>query len=205
MTQHLIAPPGARHALSWSMSESSKFADSSGDGYMLLRDGAHIRIYVVDGMGSGAEANAAADTTLAHLREAGGYDMEIAFDQVHAALRGIRGVALAAAQIDLEQMMLSWSAVGDIDGVLVRNGRISGSLIQKSGTLGLIYDGIRLTSAPLRVDDVIILATDGISRTYRSDLDATHPISDITSGILRHHGRPTDDRLVLGLKVVAAP
>ena len=172
---------------------------------MLLREGPNIRIYVVDGMGSGTEANAAADTALANLRESDCNDMEMAFGKVHSALHGIRGAALAGAQINLEQMTLFWTAVGDIDGALVRNGKIAESLIQSSGTLGLIYNGVCLARVPLQVNDMIVMATDGISRNYRSDLHTDLPIIDIVTGILRHHGRRADDRLVLGLKVVTSP
>ncbi|NIZ15534.1 SpoIIE family protein phosphatase [Phaeobacter sp. HF9A] len=203
MTVQLVCPPDCANALSWSVAQQSKIANSCGDGYMILRNGNTICAYVIDGMGSGPDAHRAASTGLNAIKNAGDTSLGAAFDATHRALQGMRGAAMAGAMIDLRQLTLSWAAVGDIDGLVHRGTEISDTLMQRGGALGHNFSGLHIQSTKLHIGDMIVLTTDGISRNYRSDIRALTSAADCADHILEAHGRSNDDRLVLAMKIEA--
>lgn len=205
MSKSVIVAPGCAQAVAWSVAQKSKVSGHNGDGYLLLREGSEVRAYVIDGMGSGPEAHRAAD---AGLRAAAGFQgrgLAEVFQNVHAALKEVRGAALAGLWLDLKRMRMVWAAVGDIDGLVLRQGLTHDSLIQKGGTLGLSFQPPRPTEVGLKGGDVILLTTDGIRRSYRTDLPSGYTPQDYAGHVLQTHGRSSDDSLVMALQIVAAP
>jgi len=197
---------GGSARLDWAVAQRAKVAGHSGDGYMLLRDGDIIRAVVIDGLGSGLEAEAAADIGLHAVRQAReSAPLAHMFTAAHLALEKVRGAAMAVASITLKDMAVSWAAVGDIDGLHMRCGAPNGGLIQKSGTLGICYSGVRPVHVDLDVGDVLVLTTDGVRRSYRSAPQCSDRPQDFADAILRDYGRENDDCLALVLRLEAAP
>ncbi len=199
-----ITKEGCAFAVAWSVACRSKCGAHCGDGYTLMQHGRQVYAWVIDGLGSGLLAQKDADTGLQAVQSEMEAGLARTFDFAHSALKQGRGAAMAGVTIDLARGVLTWAAVGDVDGVVLHRGEVAASLIQKSGTLGLNYPGPSLTQVQLEAGDVILLSTDGISRRYRTDLPSQQPIEGYSQKILHQYGKVNDDCLVLGLEVLAA-
>ena len=187
--------------IEWSVATRAKVDGFNGDGYLLNRDERRLFAYVVDGIGSGREAQAAAAATVDELRGNDFSSMEQRFNAVHQSLKGRRGAALGAAEIDLTSGALNWSAVGDIDGLIIRRDTSTESMVQKGGTLGLGFSGLHVMSTGVGLGDMIVMTSDGVSRRFRDDLPQTRDVHVFASSVLEAYGRPNDDCIVLAMKV----
>ncbi|HVZ35287.1 MAG TPA: hypothetical protein VG963_22830, partial [Polyangiaceae bacterium] len=93
-----------------------------------------------------------------------------------------------------------WVGVGNVEGVLVREGASVAAIVPRGGVLGHRLPALRIVSVPLVPDDVLILATDGIRSGFLEGVDLSASAQEIADTILRLHGRGTDDALVLCLR-----
>ena len=192
-------------SISWAVEQRSKHPGSaSGDGYLLRYIGPVLLAAVADGTGSGTAAAKAANQCLRCLSEAERPDLHQIFANVHQALEGTRGAALGVALISPDALTLEWAAIGDIDGVLRQGSSRSESMIQRGGTLGLSFRGLLPQKRALKPPAVILLVSDGISRSYRSKLDASESAEDLARNTVLQHGRSNDDAIALALKIGAA-
>ena len=203
MTASVISGAECPYALSWAVAQRAKDGQRSGDGYLLLRDGPDVFAFVIDGLGSGAHAHKDANIGLQAV-QSDGQTLLHRFEQAHAALQQGRGAALAGLTFNLQTGMLAWAAVGDVDGLVIREGKTAYSLLQRSGTLGLTFTGVHLSKTHLRPGDILLMCTDGISKSYRSNLTPHKTLQDLTTSLLENFGRAHDDCLILGLQVMEA-
>jgi len=178
-----------------------------GDAYCIIQESDRVVVAVADGAGTGAEACRSANQCLDTIRTGSGADLQTRFDRAHAALRGTRGAALAIAHIDLPEGTLEWAAVGDVDGVHIRETgphRFVGSLVQRGGTVGHRCPRVFVARATLDSGDIVILSTDGICRDYQhSVLRIADPL-ELSVLVDDAFGQPGDDRLVLALRSAEA-
>jgi phosphoserine phosphatase RsbX len=159
-------------------------------------------VAVIDGIGHGEQAAAAArlaaDTLLANPQEPPG----TLLSRCHTALRGTRGVVLSIASIDLKHALLSWLGVGNVSGVVSR-GAVSvlsaqEELMARPGVLGSgDLPALRAATLPLRIRDTLILATDGISRHFADELTGGLSAQVLADDIIARHCARDDDALVV--------
>lgn len=177
-------------------------AGISGDGWAVSAGGC-LGAVVVDGLGHGPAAGAAATAALAALTGPGGPPSADPGELVrlaHEAMRGTRGGVLAAAVIDPDRGELRYAGVGNIAGRVVAGSRSRG-LVSREGTLGasLPVASPHVTALPWAPGSVLALATDGIrSRWDPSAYPGllSHDPSVIAAVIYRDHERGTDDATV---------
>jgi negative regulator of sigma-B (phosphoserine phosphatase) len=211
MSLKTIAVDGLPFGLAWSVSATGKHGASvSGDGYLIARSQDRLLIAVVDGSGSGEGAAKAAEECLEEISNSLSLALEGTFEACHRRLQGTRGAALALAEIVLrDPIELTWASVGDVDGQLLRGATVGRrqplGLVQSRGTLGFSYDQIFPQSHVLAVGDVVLLTTDGISRSYRDQNSTLQSPADLTRSTIGRFGRKDDDRLALALAIVPAP
>ena len=159
-------------------------------------------IAAIDGIGHGEQAAAtarlAADTILRHPEE----EPAALLMRCHAALRGTRGVVLSIASINLRQAALSWLGVGNVSGLVCR-GTVNvlvarEELLARPGVVGYgELPALRASVIPLRARDMLIFATDGISRHFSDDLAAAASAQSLADDIIAHHRQRNDDALVV--------
>src|SRR5882672_1595339 len=92
----------------------------SGDLHLVKMDERRILVAVIDGVGHGDEAAAAARVAAEILN---GYADEPAISLVkrcHEALLLTRGVVMTLAQLDAVEDTLTWLGVGNVEGRLLR-------------------------------------------------------------------------------------
>src|SRR5262249_44389299 len=107
----------------------------SGDDWMLLSKGGRHALLVVDGLGHGPDAAAAARTALLAAQSA---QQLVAVDlvaQMHDALRATRGAAASVAVLQPERALCTYCGIGNIAASIRSNGT-SRCMVSHNGILG---------------------------------------------------------------------
>jgi phosphoserine phosphatase RsbX len=170
-----------------------------GDRAVVAFAGQHVLLAVIDGLGHGPEAAAAAQLaarTLRHFER----DVASAVLECDRALAHNRGAALSLASIDGRDHTMTWLGIGNVESRLLRGANpvpVSESLLLHTGIVG--HDLPRLTprTIPLARGDLLIFATDGIRRDFADDLMPRGSCREIADRILQQHMVGSDDALVL--------
>lgn len=175
----------------------------SGDRHVVAAWEGRVLLGVIDGLGHGEPAAAAAATAAEVLAAWQGAALEELVRQCHERLRGSRGVVLSLAVADPGAATLTWLGIGNVEGVLLRAGltgrQARESLLLRSGVVG--YQIPRLLQAartlPLAPGDLLALATDGIDHAFAEALKLHDPPEENTRRIFERYRKKTDDALVL--------
>lgn len=187
--------------MDWAVAGHQKYLAGSGDGYFISRRGDCVLCALIDGTGSGVEAQRARDLCLTALQESEA-GVTALFPIIDQALRGSRGAAMAVVEFDLRNKSMTWGAVGDVDGLCSDASNTKFSLLQRSGTLGFGCGGVQFTRRDIGSDDVITLTTDGISRRYRHNLSSASA-KRLAEEIVEKHGNSADDAMVFAARLAA--
>jgi|GEM_PF-3349000 signal transduction histidine kinase len=176
----------------------------SGDQYLILPTARGALFAVVDGLGHGHEAAEAALAALQSVELHGRLPLHDVFALVHGDLRSTRGVVMALAAYDHADQSLTWTGIGNVEGVLVhRDAGPHEVLPQRGGVVGYSLPSIKLIRVPLQDGDTLIFATDGIRHGFADGADPLAPPQEIATRILDRHGKDTDDCLVLVVRFSA--
>jgi hypothetical protein len=174
----------------------------SGDGWAAAIDGACASLMVVDGLGHGPAAAAAADAAAAGFAEAPFQPLERLLSQLHARLQGTRGAAVLLAHADLQADRIDYCGAGNVAGRLL-TAVSDRSLVCQHGTAGL---QIR-TPLPARVEwpghALLVMHSDGITARWTlagtQEIVQRHP-AVLAAWLMRDYCRGRDDATVLVLK-----
>lgn len=194
--------PPAKPPLDWAVAALALPGETeSGDLHYVRQQGDEVLLGVVDGLGHGPEAAHAARLAIEALGSYSGRDLDSCFARCHRALARTRGVVMSLASIDVADRRLSWAAIGNIDGVLLRadagNRPGSESLLMLGGVVGHQLPKLRPTELALDPGDVLVLATDGIGSGFRAELSTVDDPKQLADRVLSRHGKESDDALVL--------
>jgi phosphoserine phosphatase RsbX len=176
----------------------------SGDLHLVqpVQDG--VLIAVVDGLGHGEEAAAAARLAVSTLERYAEEPPLSLLQRCHVALKGSRGVVMSLARFDAPHGTMTWLGVGNVEGVLhhvdwsERSGRAS--LITRGGIVGSEVPVVQAAVIPVNAGDVLVFATDGIASGFLSDVSAREEPQRLADQLLARYGKGTDDALVLVAK-----
>lgn len=199
--------------LEWGIATRTREGErASGDLSLVRPVGQGVLVAVVDGLGHGEEAAAAARTAVWVLERGNGTAVVDLLKDCHAALRGRRGVVMSIAYIDGPQSSLTWVGVGNVEGLLVpadREGRPRRtSLITRGGIVGgAALPPVRPWVIPIHPGDVLVFATDGLRNEFGDTVmnDSRARPQQLADTLLARHGKETDDALVLVARYVGDP
>jgi phosphoserine phosphatase RsbX len=169
-----------------------------------IDDGAAL-FGVMDGLGHGPEAAAAALRALDALKRAQTERVEVLVQLCHRVLSGTRGVAMTLARVDFAAGTLTWTGVGNVTANLVAKD-VAGTHIRSTARLGAGIVGYRIPEispaqvVPIRAGDLIVIASDGISEDHLDHIDFAGSATAIAEEIVRKHAKETDDALVLAAR-----
>ena len=194
-------PPAGTDGFRWgAVGVPQDGEDESGDGWIVACDGL-LSALVVDGLGHGPSAHAAAAAAISVLGGRPQADLAAFVRRAHEATRGTRGAALGACSIDCAAGELTFAGVGNVRARLLLDGE-SRSLISREGTLGTQATApnppiVHQRWAP---GAVLVLASDGLRGAW--DLRAYsvllgHDPAVVAAVLHRDHARGTDDATVL--------
>lgn len=171
----------------------------SGDQATWLWLGERLVVGVVDGLGHGPEARAAADQAIQVLRAQAHLAPEALMAHCEARLRGTRGAALGLVRLEPGGEM-AHACVGNVNTLLCHPGHVR-SLSCTAGALGLPQRVPRFRGATASVQPggLLVMHTDGLAtRTTVDDplLLRRHPL-EVAHQLFLSFGKEHDDALIL--------
>ena len=175
----------------------------TGDQFLVKDFPTGVLLSVVDGLGHGRAAAAAARLACSVIDAHSDEPVVSMVRRCHRALRGTRGAVMTLASIDTGESKMTWLGVGDVQGFLLRadsdRAPAYEALLLRRGVVGAQLSA--LTAANLAVDagDTLIFLTDGIEPggDWREDLRSGAAPQAAAERILARHARASDDALVL--------
>lgn len=180
----------------------------SGDLHLVQQVRGGVLVSVVDGLGHGAEAAAAARAAVAALQRHAEESVLLLLERCHQALHGTRGVVMSVALFADAERSMTWLGVGNVEGMLLyagRSGRRARStLITRGGIVGAQLPRLRAEVISLARGDMLIFATDGIKSGFTDGLPAGAAPQQLADHILANHNKGTDDALVLVARYTGA-
>lgn len=159
---------------------------------------------VVDGVGHGDEATAAARAAVKVLDEHPTEQIISLIKRCHQTLLQTRGVVMTVASLQLAEGILTWLGVGNVEGVLFRADANatppSERVLLRSGMVGYQLPALQASVLSLAAGDLLIFATDGIRAGFTADLFNSDSAQQIADHILTHYFKGNDDALVLVMR-----
>ena len=172
-----------------------------GDAWRVVVGSRRISVLLVDGLGHGPEAAAAAAAAMSAYTQFAGGSPDTTLIALDRALHETRGAALSLAVIDSAARAVRFSGVGNVDGRIITDGTTE-YLVPQSGIVGHGMPKLRTSDAPWPVGSRLVMHSDGILARWRTDeypgAMAAHPA--LLAGIIyRDFARDRDDATVLVL------
>src|SRR5262245_22700495 len=176
----------------------------SGDLHFIRALDSSVVVAVVDGLGHGQDAAAAARIAVENIEQHAADPLPEIIHHCHESLFGSRGVVMSLARVDAERDNLTWVGLGNVKGVLVAADHVVGrpytSLVSRSGIVGNATTGlpqVRPWVIPIQRRDVLVLATDGLHSDFGDDVNPAESAQHTAAQLLQQYGKNTDDALVL--------
>jgi hypothetical protein len=134
--------------------------------------------------------------------------VEVLLVLCHTALARTRGAAITVASIDTANGSMSWLGVGNVEAVLLRDvpsGKAPGNPSREwalllGGIVGHQLPTLRPRNVDLQPGDTLLMATDGIARSFAEDTSVAMGPARLADRILENLARPNDDALVLAAR-----
>jgi serine phosphatase RsbU (regulator of sigma subunit) len=175
----------------------------SGDLHLVRPVESGVLVAVVDGLGHGEEAAAAARLAVGTLDRFAEEPLQEVVRHCHEALIGTRGVVMSLAMFDPAGDTMAWLGIGNVEGLVIhvdwpeRSGRTS--LVTRGGIVGSRGNPsvIRPWVIPVQPGDVLVFATDGVRSGFSAVVSSKETPQKSADMILARYGKGTDDALVL--------
>jgi serine/threonine protein phosphatase PrpC len=204
-----VAEGGANGLLEWAVAARPIPGQSvSGDQCVVRVTDTEALLAVIDGLGHGPEAAAAAEQAVDVLRDNPAEPVEVLLVLCHTALARTRGAAVTVASINATKGSMSWLGVGNVEAVLLRgvpSGNAPGGsstewALLHGGIVGYQLPTLRPREIDLQPGDMLLMATDGIARSFAQDASMVAGPARLADRILENLARPNDDALVLAAR-----
>jgi len=160
-----------------------------------------LLLAVIDGIGHGDIAAAAALAAASVLKSNPSESLETLMQMCHDVLRSTRGAVMSLASIFPHLGQMRWLGVGNVQGMVQRAGAAKGTvqevLLLRAGVLGAQMPSLQAATVSLQAGDRIIFATDGIRSGFVADLSSLDTPQRSADRILQKHCRSNDDALVV--------
>ncbi len=160
-----------------------------------------ILLAAIDGLGHGREAMVASKRAWEVLNTFTGQSLISMIETCHRELKRTRGVVISLALIDIWEHTMTWTGVGNVEGVLCRADQKEylgkENIILRGGVVGYKLPFIKATMVPITEGDTLIFTTDGIQRNYIEYVNVRKSPSEIVRDIAANYIEPSDDSLIL--------
>ncbi|MFF2097488.1 ATP-binding protein [Streptomyces sp. NPDC058202] len=163
--------------------------------------GQGVLVMSCDGLGHGPMAARAAQAAVHAFKTGTARTPEQAMEQVHRALRGTRGAAVAIARLEPDGRLL-FCGVGNITAALVTSTSRS-TLLSHPGITGHQMHQLRTYEHRLPAHGILVMHSDGLSERWtHSDLAGLlhHPPALIAAALMRQAGTRRDDASAVIIK-----
>jgi phosphoserine phosphatase RsbX len=175
--------------------------ENSGDKYVVQASRDGVLIGVVDGLGHGNEAAAAAQIAISTLQEHRDESIVSLVELCDKELKGSRGVVMCLAAINVRDETLTWIGIGNVDAVLLHSDTNTipshEHVLLRGGVVGYNLPILQTDTLPISTGDLLILRTDGINDGFGDDYRRNESTREIADRICSKYAKLTDDALVL--------
>ena len=173
-----------------------------GDAWAMKQRQDTTLLMLVDGLGHGPDAAAAANRAVAVFEKQERRSPAELLELIHAALRSSRGAAVAVAEVAPGQRTVRFAGVGNISG-LILTGETGRNMVSHNGTAGLSVRKIQEFTYDWPEGGLLVLHSDGVA-THWSLADypglALRDSALIAAVLFRDHKRLRDDSTLLVAK-----
>jgi hypothetical protein len=173
--------------------------DVSGDLALARPVAGGALLAVIDGLGHGAEAAEVAARAREVVAAHAGAPLDELLATAHAALHRTRGVTASLATVSCAGV-LTWVGVGNVESHVLRPEagglRREASAVLYGGVVGYRLPPVRVTVVELVPGDLVVMATDGITRDFPDQVPGTGTVARIAATVLERCASPGDDALV---------
>ena len=188
----------------WAVASRPLESDESGDACFVQALPEATLVGVVDGIGHGPAAAAASRAAVRLLADSGLRHPIDALRRCHEGLRATRGAVLTLAWIDGSRDHMTWLAVGNVQGVLLRADHGAGAprvpLVGRGGVVGRLLPPLRAHVETIAPDDLLVLATDGIHPDFAQRISGRDSAQRVADAIMAQHRTGADDALVVAVR-----
>lgn len=173
----------------------------SGDRHVFQAFEGGALVAVMDGLGHGPEAAAAAVEACAIL-EANAEESVISLVwRCHAGLKNTRGATISLASFNFRDSVMTWIGVGNVRGICLRadkerNDREE-SLLLRPGVVGSHLPSLQAAVLPVSPGDSLAFATDGVGSNFDYSSVRSQPPGRAAESILARYAKGKDDALIL--------
>jgi hypothetical protein len=177
-----------------------------GDMHLVKAIARGVLAAMVDGIGHGSEAAAAARVAVSMLKENAEEELVTLLRLCHRQLKGTRGAVLNVVTLDGGRNEMRWLGVGNVAGLLLRahEGKTAASregIAVRGGVLGYNLPPLRQTAAlSIRPGDTVVLATDGISPGFAAEAGTDVSPAVMADRLCAKYATRRDDGMVLVIR-----
>ena len=173
----------------------------SGDRHLVQPYTNGVLVAVVDGLGHGEQAAAAADLAVTILSKHAHESVITLCKRCHDGLRNTRGVVMSLASFNELDGTLTWIGIGNVEGLVLSGEGSPRSrdeyLFLRGGVVGSQLPSLSASFMPVMQGDTLIFVTDGIRSGFAKGLSTSDPPQLTADRILADYGKGSDDALVL--------
>lgn len=173
-----------------------------GDGWTIVQGRGRVVVFVVDGLGHGPDAAAAARAAIQAVEKNAQREAPDIIDAVHDSLRHTRGAAGAIAMLQPESELCIFCGIGNISAS-IRGPGSTRSMVSHNGTLGHQVRKIQEFQYPFPKGSLLVMHSDGIATHWDlaayPGIEVRHP-AFVSAALFRDHSRGRDDLTVLALR-----
>jgi len=156
---------------------------------------------VMDGIGHGPEAAAAAQAAVDVLSGHATAPLPWLMDRCHLAVRELRGLTMGIARIETGESSITWLGVGSVQGVLLHaaggTAETRESLCVGRGLVGYRLTRLMPMTQPFRRGDLLLMATDGLTKDFGEAAITRSSAQDVADRVMERYATGLDDALVL--------
>jgi len=175
--------------------------EENGDSYLIKPHGDQVVIGVADGLGHGKEACHAARVAMDCIDSHAGDSLISLFRCCHEELKNTRGAVMSLASFHTRDNTMAWMGVGNVEGVLIRAGASPvpqrETILLRGGVVGLNLPQLYAMEMAVSAGDILVFATDGISRSFSDNLKIQDSPQRLAEEIGSKYALGTDDALVV--------
>lgn len=207
----MTASPTQRpEVVEWSVASRALPGQSvSGDLHIVAPCEQGVLLGVVDGLGHGDEATAAARIATAVLEQHAGEPVMSLVQHCHRALQRTRGVVMTLVALDAREQTLSAIGIGNVETVISRADPQAKprheSVLLRGGVVGYQLPAMQTSVMPIAPGDMVVFGTDGVREDFSELVNPADAPARVVERIMANKFRGTDDGLVLACKYAPKP
>jgi negative regulator of sigma-B (phosphoserine phosphatase) len=202
MSEAIGAAPGPQ-VIEWAWAGSALEVES-GDLHVVVPFPGGVVVALLDGLGHGPEAAAAARAAVPVLEAHASDAAQDLVQRCHHALRGTRGAVMSLASLRTADSAMTWLGIGNVEAVLVRATRRDDAMVGRAGVVGYQMPPLRAMTLAIAPGDLLILATDGIRGGFSTGVAIDDAPQDIADAILDGFAKGSDDAHVVVARYLGA-